>query len=60
MKVHCLRREQFLPISLDEAWPFFSTPRNLEAITPDFLRFRITSAVPDETYSGLILSLIHI
>ncbi len=56
MKVHCLRREQFLPISLDEAWPFFSTPRNLEAITPDFLRFRITSAVPDETYSGLIIS----
>lgn len=56
MTVHLLTRKQFIPISLQEAWPFFSTPRNLEAITPDFLNFRITSNVPDEIYSGLIIT----
>lgn len=56
MKVHHLSRSQFIPISLEEAWPFFSTPRNLEAITPGFLHFRILSEVPDEIYSGLIIS----
>lgn len=56
MKVHHLSRSQFIPISLEEAWPFFSTPRNLEAITPGFLHFRILSEVPDEIYTGLIIS----
>lgn len=56
MTVHLLTRKQFIPISLQEAWPFFSTPRNLEAITPDFLNFSITSNVPDEIYSGLIIT----
>lgn len=56
LKVHHLSRSQFIPISLEEAWPFFSTPRNLEALTPGFLHFRILSEVPDEIYSGLIIS----
>ncbi len=56
MKVYRLHRTQFLPISLGEAWPFFSTPRNLERITPDFLNFEITSEVPEEIYSGLIIT----
>ena len=56
MKVHHLTRRQFIPITPEEAWPFFSTPRNLEAITPDFLRFKILSEVPNEIYSGLIIS----
>jgi ligand-binding SRPBCC domain-containing protein len=56
MPIHHLTRKQFVPISLEEAWPFFSTPRNLEAITPGFLNFRITSAVPEEIYSGLIIT----
>ena len=56
MTIHRLYRRQFLPISLAEAWPFFSTPRNLEAITPDFLHFRITSETPEDIYSGLIIT----
>lgn len=56
MKIHSLRRRQFLPITLEEAWPFFSTPRNLEAITPGFMNFRITSDVPEHIYSGLIIT----
>jgi len=56
MTIHHLYRRQFLPITLAEAWPFFSTPRNLEAITPEFLHFRITSAAPEDIYSGLIIT----
>lgn len=56
MRVHHLYRKQFLPIPLKEAWPFFATPRNLEAMTLGFLNFRITSTVPDEMYSGLIIT----
>ncbi len=56
MSIHLLTRKQFIPISLEQAWPFFSTPRNLEAITPGFLNFRITSAVAEEIYSGLIIT----
>jgi ligand-binding SRPBCC domain-containing protein len=41
MKVHFIERDQFLPISLQEAWEFFSTPRNLARITPEELRFTI-------------------
>jgi ligand-binding SRPBCC domain-containing protein len=56
MKVYRLYRKQFLPITLEEAWPFFSTPRNLERITPAFLNFEITSEVPEGIYSGLVIT----
>ena len=56
MKIYTLIRRQVLPITLEQAWPFFSTPVNLEQITPAFLRFHITSEVPDEIYPGLIIT----
>ena len=48
MRTFCLVREQFLPISLEEAWRFFSTPRNLERITPDNMGFKILPPFDDE------------
>ena len=33
--------EQWLPAPPEAVFPFFSDPYNLEAITPDFLRFRV-------------------
>ncbi len=56
MKTYTLRQKQILPITLEEAWPFFSSPHNLEQITPGFLRFRITSEIPEEIHSGLIIT----
>ena len=56
MKVYCLRRRQVLPISLEQAWLFFSAPHHLEEITPVFLRFQITSEVPEKIYSSLIIT----
>ena len=51
-----LKTEQFLPISIREAWDFFSTPGNLNEITPDDMDFRITSEMPDKMYEGLIIT----
>lgn len=54
MKV--LRSEQFLPISIQEAWDFFSSPKNLNEITPEEMTFKITSVVPDKMYEGLFIT----
>ena len=56
MKVHTLEREQWLPISIEEAWAFFSTPRNLDRITPPDLGFRIKSLPSEEMYEGEIIT----
>jgi ligand-binding SRPBCC domain-containing protein len=44
--VHTLRREQRLAQPIDDVFQFFSDARNLEAITPPLLRFRVVSAPP--------------
>jgi len=43
MKVFTLRREQVLPGTPEEVFPFFADARNLEAITPPFLRFEVVT-----------------
>ncbi|MFK7850865.1 MAG: hypothetical protein AB8D78_07795 [Akkermansiaceae bacterium] len=53
--VHTLEQEQFLPIGLDEAWDFFSSPANLDEITPDDLGFRIVHQPGDKMYEGQII-----
>ncbi|MAI24249.1 MAG: hypothetical protein CL828_09340, partial [Crocinitomicaceae bacterium] len=35
MKMHRLESTQWLPITLQEAWDFFSVPGNLDRITPE-------------------------
>jgi ligand-binding SRPBCC domain-containing protein len=36
-------------------WAFFADPRNLEAITPDFLRFHVETPRPIATASGTLI-----
>ena len=56
MKVYNLKRTQFLPISLSEAWNFFSTPRNLSKITPGHMGFKILYVSGGEkAYAGQII-----
>ena len=43
MKIYRLSRTQFLPISMNEAWAFFSSPKNLGKITPSHMNFEILS-----------------
>jgi len=43
-------------MSVREAWDFFSSPYNLNDITPDFFHVEITSRVPEKIYAGLMIS----
>jgi ligand-binding SRPBCC domain-containing protein len=49
---------QRLPISLESAWDFFSTPSNLAKITPEYMRFHVTSdpAHLQKIYAGQIIT----
>ncbi len=52
---HVLRREQRLPGSPQEVFPFFADAGNLEAITPDWLGFRIVTPRPIEMRVGALI-----
>jgi ligand-binding SRPBCC domain-containing protein len=55
-KAHTLKTVQKLPISIDEAWEFFSNPSNLAKITPSKLGFKILSKYHGEKmYAGQII-----
>ena len=55
-KTYSLKTVQTIPVSLDEAWDFFSSPKNLKEITPDNLGFIILSKYHgDKMYPGQII-----
>ncbi len=54
-KVYKLHRVQLLNTSLDEAWQFFSSPKNLQKITPAFMKFKITDTYGEEMYAGQLI-----
>lgn len=57
MAFHSLTTTQKVPITLEQAWEFFSSPKNLATITPDHLGFKITSKdVRDTMYAGQIIT----
>lgn len=43
MAAHSIKTVQKIPISLDDAWAFFSNPANLQAITPANMGFKVIS-----------------
>ncbi|WP_304066119.1 SRPBCC family protein [Pedobacter glucosidilyticus] len=58
MKTYTLNFSQKLPISLVQAWDFFSSPLNLAKITPPGMNFIITSDYTAQTkmYEGMIIT----
>ena len=50
-----LERRQFVPRPRDEVFAFFAEARNLEALTPAFLNFRILTPLPLEMRSGALI-----
>jgi ligand-binding SRPBCC domain-containing protein len=58
MKVYHLVQKQILPLTLDEAWEFFSTPSNLDKITPEHMNFTTlySSGRGPKMYPGQIIS----
>ena len=51
-----LEYEQLLPLTLPEAWNFFSRPENLAKITPANLAFEVTSPLSERMYAGMIVN----
>lgn len=55
MSLHRMADVQRLPITLEEAWDFFSDPRNLAVITPPYMGFVIQNELPARMHPGLII-----
>lgn len=56
MKVYSIKQTQFLPINQAMAWQFFSSPANLEKITPEHMGFSIIYKTgSDKMYAGQII-----
>lgn len=55
MKLHRQEYQQLLPISLEEAWDFFSRPENLNEITPDDMQFEILTENIPRMYQGQVI-----
>lgn len=58
MSLHTLKTIQKLPITLEQAWDFLSSPGNLKVITPPHMSFDITSGYKpgDKMYQGMMIS----
>jgi len=56
MAAHSIKTVQKIPVSLKEAWDFFSSPANLRAITPANMGFKIISEYNGEKmYPGQVI-----
>ena len=55
MRTHELHREQRLPGTPEEVFPFFADARNLEAITPPLLRFEVVTPGDIEMGVGTLI-----
>lgn len=55
-RTYRIHAKQFLPVSVEQAWDYFSRSENLQYITPASLGLRVTSA-PQEgpVYAGQII-----
>lgn len=57
MSVHVLKTVQKIPVSLEEAWDFFSHPKNLAVMTPAYLNLRFTNTLyGEEMYPGQVMT----
>ena len=54
--IFTLEARQELPISIEQAWDFFSSPKNLVKITPEHMGFKITSGNPTKMYEGQMIT----
>ncbi|WP_179317659.1 SRPBCC family protein [Winogradskyella undariae] len=58
MKIYTLHKKQKLPITVDLAWEFLSSPENLKTITPDYMGFHILSGADRPMFLGQIIQYI--
>jgi ligand-binding SRPBCC domain-containing protein len=55
VSVHVLERSQRLDVPPERAFAFFADARNLEAITPPWLRFRVVTSEPITMAEGTLI-----
>jgi ligand-binding SRPBCC domain-containing protein len=55
VSVHVLRRRQQLEHPLDQVFAFFAAARNLERITPSWLRFEVRTPEPVRMEAGALI-----
>lgn len=56
-KIHHLKSIQNIPVSLEQAWKFFSNPNKLLDITPPFLQLKVTNDLfGNEMYAGQVMT----
>ncbi len=56
-KVYAIKTVQKIPITIDDAWSFFSNPENLKDITPSNLGFNIVSKYHgNKMYPGQVIA----
>jgi ligand-binding SRPBCC domain-containing protein len=55
LRTSSLVTEQLLPCLLDDVFPFFAEARNLERITPPWLRFEVLTPDPIEMRAGALI-----
>lgn len=53
--IYQLKREQHINCSLSDAWAFFSTPKNLDKLTPDSVGFKITHCSSETAHEGQMI-----
>lgn len=57
MSVHKIVRHQEISRPLEEVWAFFSDPGNLQTITPEYMKFKVTSETDNtHIYAGQIIT----
>ena len=54
-RVHILERQQRVELPIERAFEFYGEARNLEAITPPWLGFEVTTPAPVEMRAGTLL-----
>ncbi|OCB78113.1 SRPBCC family protein [Flavobacterium crassostreae] len=55
MKLYKKESVQYVSASLDECWAFFSSPKNLQKLTPNSMGFKITDYDGKSMYQGQII-----
>jgi ligand-binding SRPBCC domain-containing protein len=50
-----LKLKQVIPSDIQTCWDFFSSPKNLKTITPEYMGFEVLVDLPEKMYSGLMI-----
>jgi ligand-binding SRPBCC domain-containing protein len=53
--IRVLETSQIIRASIDDAWSFFSDPRNLARITPPALDFQVLTDLPARIHAGMMI-----